>query len=90
MPSNFCKDVFVEYSFYRDDKKRMTPVIRGKERSPVFNFSEFHKDCMVTDQMLDYLLKSTLCFKVFGLRDTKVKRKKKQPAIVEQPSIVEP
>ena len=76
LPPHFCKDVYVEYSFYREEEKHVTIVSPGKNRNPFFNFSELHRDCVITDQLLDYLLKSTLCFKVYGLRDQKVKRKK--------------
>lgn len=79
LPPHFCRDVYVEYSFYREDDKHATIVNPGKNRNPIFNFSELHRDCVITEELLDYLLKSTLCFKVYGLRDQKVKRKK-QPA----------
>lgn len=30
LPPNFCKDVFIEYSFYLDESPYQTPIIPGK------------------------------------------------------------
>jgi hypothetical protein len=38
LPSNFSKDVFVEYQFYLEDKKYHTCVVEGKNRNPEFNY----------------------------------------------------
>ena len=38
LPSNFNKDVFVEYQLYLDETKYRTPVIQGKERNPEFAY----------------------------------------------------
>mmetsp|Transcript_1342 Transcript_1342/g.848 ORF Transcript_1342/g.848 Transcript_1342/m.848 type:complete len:167 (-) Transcript_1342:507-1007(-) len=38
LPEDFCRDVYVEYSFYIDHTKYRTPVIGGKNRRPNFEF----------------------------------------------------
>jgi len=42
LPSNFCKDVFVEYQVYLEDTKYHTHVIPDKNRNPVFDFKKQH------------------------------------------------
>lgn len=42
LPSNFCKDVFVEYQLYLEEEKYRTAVIAGKNRDPEFNYTKHH------------------------------------------------
>lgn len=42
LPSNLCKDVFVEYSIYLEDEKHCTDIVEGKNRNPEFNFQKQH------------------------------------------------
>jgi len=42
LPSNFCRDVFVEYQIYMEETKYQTPVIEGKNRNPEFAFTRHH------------------------------------------------
>ena len=69
MPVNFCKDVFVEYQIYLDDKKYRTPVVQGKNRNPSFNCRIQHTREVVTDEFLNYLMTQNINFKLFGFPD---------------------
>ena len=42
LPSNFCRDVFVEYSLFLSDDKYKTKVIAGKNRQPEFAYAVQH------------------------------------------------
>lgn len=42
LPSNFCKDVFVEYQIYLNEQVFRTESIEGKSREPEFNYSKQH------------------------------------------------
>ena len=58
LPEDFYGDMYCEYKFYMDEKVYQTPVMKGKDRNPVVNFSkQHHVDC-VTQYLIDYLLKN--------------------------------
>lgn len=83
LPSNFCKDVFVEYKIYLEDTKYKTVVCEGKNRNPEFNYSHQHTQSVVTENFLKYIKNEVLIFKVLGFPDVKQetgpsKSKKKQ------------
>ena len=71
LPSNFCKDVFVEYQFYLEDKKYHTSVVEGKNRNPEFNYRHQHTQSVVTENFLKYIKDEVLIFKVLGFPDVK-------------------
>ena len=84
LPSNFCKDVFVEYKIYLEDTKYKTEVVEGKNRNPEFNYSHQHTQSVVTENFLKYIKNEVLIFKVFGFPDVRQetgpsKGKKKNP-----------
>lgn len=71
LPSNFCKDVFVQYEFYLENKKYQTNVATGKNRNPVFDYRYQHTQLLVTENFLKYIKDEVLIFKVFGFPDVK-------------------
>ena len=71
LPSNFCKDVFVEYSIYLEDEKHYTDVVEGKNRNPEFNFQKQHTQMVVTENFLKYVKDEVLTFRVRGFPDVK-------------------
>jgi len=73
LPSNFCRDVFVEYSLFLSDDKYKTKVIAGKNRNPEFGYSVQHTQECVTENFLKYLKEETLVFRVYGYPDVKKK-----------------
>ena len=40
LPEEFCGDMYCEYKFYMDEKVYQTPVMKGKDRNHVINFSQ--------------------------------------------------
>jgi len=42
LPSNFCRDSYVEYSLFLSEEKHKTNVVEGKDRNPLFNYSKHH------------------------------------------------
>ncbi len=71
LPSNFCKDVFVEYSIYLEDEKHRTAVIEGKSRDPEFNYQKQHTQMVVTENFLKYVKDEVLTFRLKGFPDVK-------------------
>ena len=71
LPSNFCKDVFVEYKIYLEDQKYRTKVVEGKNRNPEFNYSLQHTQSVVTENFLKYIKSEVLIFKVLGYPDVR-------------------
>lgn len=69
LPSNFCKDVFVEYQIYLEEEKYRTAVIGDKQRDPEFNYSKQHTQMVVTENFLKYIKEDVLKFKVYGFPD---------------------
>ena len=73
LPQNFCRDIFAEYSFYLNDKTYRTEVVKGKNRNPEFNYAKQHTVDICTDNLVNYLKKECMVFKVYGFPDTKNK-----------------
>lgn len=71
LPSNFCKDVFVEYQIYLEEEKYRTEVVPGKNRDPEFKYQKHHTQSVVTENFLKYIKDECLTFKVFGFPDVK-------------------
>ena len=71
LPSNFCKDVFVEYSIYLDETKFKTNVVAGKNRNPEFGYEKRHTQPVVTEGFLKYIKDEVIAFKVYGFPDVK-------------------
>ena len=71
LPSNFCKDVFVQYQIYLDDTKHNTDAIQGKNRSPEFNYRKQHTQPVVTENFLKFIKSECMVFKVYGFPDVK-------------------
>lgn len=70
LPSNFCKDVYVEYTFYLNNEiKYQTEVSYGKAQEKTFNFKKHHTVEVCTEHFINYLLNEQICFKVYGLPD---------------------
>ena len=71
LPSNFCKDVFVQYQVYLEETKYTTEVMAGKNRDPEFNYRLQHTQSVVTENFLKYIKEELLTFKVYGFPDVK-------------------
>ena len=71
LPSNFCKDVFVQYQIYLEETKYQTDVVSGKNREPQFNYRRQHTQTVVTENFLKYIKNEVMAFKVFGYPDVK-------------------
>ena len=71
LPSNFCKDVFVEYQIYMEETKYQTPAIEGKNRNPEFAFTRHHFQEVVTENFLKYIKEDLLKLRVLGFPDVK-------------------
>ena len=71
LPSNFCRDVFVEYQIYLEDKKYQTKIAEGKNRNPVFEYQQHHTQQVVTENFLQYIKEQVLVMKVYGFPDVK-------------------
>jgi len=56
LPETCCKDVFCEYKFYLDETKYATPIAKGRNRNPIFNFTKQHTVGVVTENFVSYLL----------------------------------
>ena len=78
MPSNFCKDTYVEYSLFLSEEKHRTKTVAGKERSPVFEYAKHHTQECVTENFLKYLKDECLVFNLFGFPDVKKEKKEIQ------------
>ena len=74
MPSNFCKDVFVQYQLYLEETKYQTNVVPGKHREPEFNYRRQHTQTVVTENFLKYIKNEVMAFKVFGFPDVKTEK----------------
>ena len=77
LPEDFCKDPFCEYTFFLSEERFSTPSVPGKIRSPEFKFRYHHTIEPVTDTLLNYLLKDSLCIKIYAFPDF---NNKKEPA----------
>ena len=71
MPTNFCKDVFVQYQLYLEETKYQTDVVQGKNRQPEFNYRRQHTQTVVTENFLKYIKNEVMAFKLFGFPDVK-------------------
>ena len=78
LPSNFCKDVYVEYEIFIDGPKYKTQVIEGKNRHPEFLYRMQHVRDPMTQEFLDYLMNRNVSFKVFGFPDVEKADDKKE------------
>jgi len=55
IPSDACKDLYVEYNFYLDEDRHRTQVVEGNNTAPVFNYRKQHTVEYVSDGFLKYL-----------------------------------
>ena len=70
LPPNFCKDVYVEYTFYLNNEiKYHTETIIGKAQEKEFEYKKHHTVDVCTEHFINYLLNEQMCFKVYGLPD---------------------
>jgi len=66
LPQDLCRDVYVEYSFYLDQTKYRTDVMKGQDRNPEFKYAKHHTVNIVTKMLLDYLEKELMVFRVYA------------------------
>ena len=60
LPINFCKDVFIEYTFYLDNEKYETIKIQGKNCDPIFDYRFHHTVEFCSETFIEYLLKDSV------------------------------
>lgn len=82
LPSNFCRDTFVEYQLFLSDEKFRTQTVRGSNRNPLYNYQRQHTQEWISEGFVKYLKEDYLIFRVFGFPEIK----KKQHAIDKQVS----
>ena len=54
IPSDTCKDVYVEYIFKHEREPHHTPHFNGKSQNPTFNYQKQHRIDAVSEYHLDY------------------------------------
>jgi len=73
LPSNFCRDTFVEYQLYLNEQKFRTSTCAGSNRNPIYNYSKQHTQEWVTDGFIKYLKEDYLVFRVYGYAEIRKK-----------------
>ncbi|EQC25225.1 hypothetical protein SDRG_16896 [Saprolegnia diclina VS20] len=67
LPSALNSNVFVEYSFFDDERPRATEPSPTKSSHPVIQETFVHR-VLVTDKLVHYLLHGAVTFQVYGYR----------------------
>jgi hypothetical protein len=85
LPERLCKDTYVKYSWYLDNREFQTEVFEGVERNPEWNYKHHMTVDCVTEDMIKYLNKDALCFKVYGTPTNEKFRKQLTMDLGRQP-----
>ncbi|OQR87498.1 hypothetical protein ACHHYP_08787 [Achlya hypogyna] len=67
LPPQVNSNVFVEYSFFNDERPRSTEPSPTKSSHPVIQETFVHR-VLITEKLCHYLINSTVTFQVFGYR----------------------
>lgn len=66
LPKEYCKDTYVQYKFYHDQDNFGTEICEGVNPNPKWNYSYHYTADYVSEDMLQYMIKDALCFRVYG------------------------
>ena len=71
-----CRDVFCQYKFPYPTQTFTTPKVVGGHGSAEFNYKQRHSYDYVSQTLLDFLLESSICIKLYGYTEGALRAQK--------------